>query len=281
MNQPIDGNMPAEGNETLDSLMAQTRDAPHSIPPFNPANPDVFASQSRQFNEFLLWDEGSLWRLINSEAAYLQMAAFTLRGSPAVAGITQHLDLILEPIDTLANSDPQAEQLAHRVRRAIGSMIRAVMEANGFRKTGVLRAVPPEPRRLFVRSEVYERIPVGENSFDVEFNWDQFALGASFATVRRLAPRMGIRALPSMYSPDKRWFYLSSLDEAVHTTDEEELRVYEAELKKSFQSIRENNPNSLFRLAAYYGDYLEVCMMLYELSTDPDEFADPDQRLEI
>ncbi|MHC9010130.1 hypothetical protein ACYX79_00640 [Stenotrophomonas rhizophila] len=276
---PYKNNPRDEGNETLDRLLVQTRDAPQSIPHFSPADPGRFALQSPQFNDFLNWDEGSLWRLINSEAAYLQMAAFSLRGSPAVAGITQHLDLILQPIDTQAQTDPQAEQLGHRARRAIGSMIRAVLEVNGFRKTGILRAVAPEPRRLFVRSEVYERVPVGEGTEAMEPNWDQFALGSSFATVRKLASRMSIRALPSMYSPDKRWFYLSSLDIAVRTTDEEELRLYEADLKSGYNSIKANNSGSLLRLATYYGDYLEVCTMLYELSTDPDEFADPDLRL--
>lgn len=269
-----------EGNETLTSLLSQAHDAPQSIPHFSPADPGRFAKEAPQFSDFLNWDNGSLWRLINSEAAYLQMAAFSLRGSPAVAGITQHLDLILEPIDTRAETDAGAEKLSHRARRAIGSMIRAVMEANGFRKAGILRAVPPEPRRLFVRSEVYERTPAGESTLEEELNWDQYALGASFASVRRLAPRMSIRALPSMYSPDRRWFYLSSLDIGVCTTDEEDLRRLEHDLGGSVKSIRENNPQSLLRLATYYGDFLEVCTMLHELSTDPYEFADPDARLE-
>lgn len=269
-----------EGNETLSSLLSQIHDAPQSIPHFTPADPGRFTMEAPQFNDFLNWDNGSLWRLINSEAAYLQMAAFSLRGNPAVAGITQHLDLILEPLDTRAESDALAEKLSHRARRAIGSMIRAVLEANGFRKAGILRAVPPEPRRLFVRAEVYERIPAGESTLEEELNWDQYALGASFASVRRLAPRMSIRALPSMYSPDKRWFYLSSLDIGVRTTDEEKLRRLELDLGGSVKSIRDNNPQGLLRLATYYGDFLEVCTMLHELSTDPYEFADPDSRLE-
>jgi len=269
-----------EGNDTLSSLLSQAHDAPQSIPHFTPADPGRFAIEAPQFNDFLNWDHGSLWRLINSEAAYLQMAAFSLRGKPAVAGITQHLDLILEAIDTRAETDAVAEKLSHRARRAIGSMIRAVLEANGFRKAGILRAVPPEPRRLFVRAEVYERIPAGESTLEEELNWDQYALGASFASVRRLAPRMSIRALPSIYSPNRRWFYLSSLDIGVLTTDEEKLRCLEHDLRGCIRSIRDNTPQNLLRLAAYYGDFLEVCIMLHELSTDPYEFADPDARLE-
>ncbi|MCU1137064.1 hypothetical protein [Stenotrophomonas maltophilia] len=268
--------------KTLLQRMSLAKEPPLAIAPFQAANPDHFAANAPQFRDLLQWDSGSLWALINSESAYQQMAAFTLRGLPAVASITHHLDLILEPIDSQAETDDAAGALAHRLRRAIGSMIRAVMEANGFRKTGVLRAVPPEPRRLFAKAEVYERIPVGEAMAmaNDQFPWDQHALGASFASIRKLAPHLSIRALPSMYSPDRRWFYLSSLDIDVLTTDEEELRLLLPQLKLGYQSALDNNPKSHLRLAAYRGDFIEVCMMLSDLATDPDEFADPDTLLD-
>lgn len=266
--------------KTLLQRMSLAIEPPLAISPFQAANPDHFAVNSPQFRDLLQWDNGSLWALINSEAAYQQMAAFSLRGLPAVASITHHLDCILEPIDGQAELDDAASALAHRIRRGIGSMIRTVMEANGFRKTGVLRAVPPEPRRLFAKAEVYERIPPGEGTVRDEFPWDQHALGASFAAVRRLAPHLSIRALPSMYSPDKRWFYLSSLDIDVLTTDEEELRSLLPQLKQGYQSALDNNPKSHLRLAAYRGDFIEVCLMLSDLATDPDEFVDPDTLLD-
>lgn len=266
--------------KTLLQRMSLANEPPLAIAPFQPANPDHFAVNAPQFRDLLQWDNGSLWALINSESAYQQMAAFTLRGLPAVASITHHLDLILEPIDSQAEADDAAGALAHRLRRAIGSMIRAVMEANGFRKTGVLRAVPPEPRRLFAKAEVYERIPVGEAMTTDQFPWDQHALGASFASIRKLAPHLSIRALPSMYSPDRRWFYLSSLDIDVLTTDEEELRSLLPQLKRGYQSALDNNPKSHLRLAAYRGDFIEVCLMLSDLATDQDEFADPDTLLD-
>ncbi|MEC4339617.1 hypothetical protein VPH13_12915 [Stenotrophomonas pavanii] len=261
-------------------ILTDQREPPQAISPFQPANPEHFAASAPHFRDLLQWDRGSLWSLINSEAAYQQMAAFSLRGLPAVASITHHLDVILEPIDSQAELDDAAGALAHRLRRAIGSMIRAVMEANGFRKTGVRRAVPPEPRRLFAKSEVYERIPAGASQVSDEFPWDQYALSATFATIRKLAPHLSIRALPSMYSPDRRWFYLSSLDIDVLITDEEELRSLLPQLKQGYQSALDNNPKSHLRLAAYRGDFIEVCMMLSDLATDPDEFADPDTLLD-
>jgi len=64
-------------------------------------------------------------------------------------------------------------------------MIREVMEANGYRKTGKLRAVPPEPRRLFVRAEVFERAPLPREP--KTFDWDRYVMAAPFHQVRQLS----------------------------------------------------------------------------------------------
>lgn len=146
-------------------------------------------------------------------------------GLPAVASITHLLAPILAPIDELAETDPEAGKTADRARRAIGSMVRVVLEANGFRKTGTQRAVPPEPRRLFVRAEVYEQAPPAPPEEGEFFDWDKYALQASFANVHSLSPDLGGRPLPSMYSPDQRWFLLSSLDIDVPTASEDQLRL--------------------------------------------------------
>jgi hypothetical protein len=41
------------------------------------------------------------------------------------------------------------------VKKGIGAMVCAIMEANGYEKTGVKKAVPPFPYRVFSRGEVY------------------------------------------------------------------------------------------------------------------------------
>jgi len=43
------------------------------------------------------------------------------------------------------------------LKRSIGTLVCAVMEANGYAKTGIQRAVPPVPERIFHAAEVYQR----------------------------------------------------------------------------------------------------------------------------
>lgn len=102
---------------------------PHSYPAFRPADATLFAAQSPQFRDFLEWEGGVLWELLNSETSYQRMAAFSLSGMPAVASLTHHLSVILEPVDELGETDASAASLGDRARRAIGSMIRVVIES--------------------------------------------------------------------------------------------------------------------------------------------------------
>ena len=192
------------------------------ISPFRAASREGFRARAPVFADLVDHDQGRLWNLINSEASYIRMVVLTQSGMPAVAGITPQLDAFLRPIDDQAESDPDAERLADRLRRGIGSMVREVMEANGFHKTGQLRAVPPEPRRIFRRAEVYTQSPRVEPA---DFDWDGFLAKADYAAVRRLSPELDRRRPPSMYSPDKRSLYLTSLDTDVSCDDESALRA--------------------------------------------------------
>ncbi len=250
-----------------------------SYPEFRPAEAERFASQSPQFRDFLNWEDGVLWELLNSEASYQRMAAFSLSGMPAVASLTHHLSVILEPVDELGETDPSAASLADRARRAIGSMIRVVMETNGFRKTGLLKGVAPDPRRLFVRASVYELIPIGEGAEPEPFNWDRYVHRASFINVLSLSPWIGSRAVPSMYGPDRRWFYLSSEDVDVPVNDEEQLRIRLAQIKARFEILLKDSPRNFVKLGVYQTDFYEICRMLDGIVNDPDEFSDPEHLL--
>ncbi len=247
---------------------------------FRPVDAESFQESSPHFGDFVTWNQGRLWQLINSEPVYRQMAAFSLRGLPAVASITHLLAPILAPIDELAETDPEAGKTADRARRAIGSMVRAVLEANGFRKTGTQRAVPPEPRRLFVRAEVYEQAPPAPPEEGESFDWDKYAVQASFANVRSLSPDLGGRPLPSMYSPDRRWFLLSSLDIDVPTASEDQLRIALDAVKRSYQAERSKPTLNYRRLWVHQIDFYELCNLLFGLVSDADEFADPQELLE-
>lgn len=246
------------------------------IPPFRSADPEDFRKQAPQFAEFLGYAGGRLWGLINSEASYIPMAVYTHNDMPAVAALTQALEDFLGPVDERAESDPEAAVVAKNLRQAIGSMIRAVMEANGFRKTGRVRSVPPEPRRMFRRSEVYKKVlPDGPPDFD----WDAFLGHASFAEVRRLSPELDGRRPPSIYDPDKRLYYSSSLDQAIECQEETDLRLsYEALLANWRHHAREPllRPLQLHTLRV---DITEVVGMLMKVVEDPEEFADFELKL--
>ena len=209
------------------------------FPPFRPADAAKFRDRAQMFASFVDWDGGRLWAAINSETAFNQMVAFTSRGLPAVAGITHILDRFLIEIDDLALHDAGAGREADQLRRAIGSMVREVLEANGYRKTGNLRAVPPEPRRLFVRAEVFERAPLPRDS--KPFDWDRYAMAASFHEVRQLSPELANRRLPSMYSPDRAWFYISSLDLDVPCVDVGKVEIALLKMRDMYQSRQKPN----------------------------------------
>jgi len=213
------------------------------FPPFRPADAAKFRERAQMFASFVDWDAGRLWGAINSETAFNQMVAFTSRGLPAVAGITHILDPLLIDIDDRALRDSEAERQADQVRRAIGSMIREVMEANGYRKTGKLRAVPPEPRRLFVRAEVFKRAPLPREP--KPFDWDRYVMAAPFHHVRQLSPELGNRRLPSMYSPDRAWFYISSLDLDVPCGDVQSLEIALLQMRDMYGSRRNSDLSPL------------------------------------
>ena len=238
-----------------------------SIPPFKPASQDSFRERAPIFADLIDYDYGRLWNLINSEAAYIRMVVLTQSGMPAVAGITHQLDMFLRPLDDRA--DPEAERLADRLRRGIGSMIREVMSANGYEKTGQLRAVPPEPRRIFRRAEVYALAPAAGPP---DFNWDSFLEAARYAEVRRLSPELGRRTPTSMYSPDKRSYFMTSLDLDVSCGDEMSLRAMYRMLREEWDTQVRTPYERPLRLHTLRIDIGEVASMLVELVDSPEEF---------
>lgn len=240
------------------------------FPIFNPADAGKFRNRAQMFASFVDWDAGRLWAAINSETAFNQMVAFTSRGLPAVAGITHILDPFLTDIDDRALRDPDTEREADQLRRAIGSMIREVLEANGYRKTGKLRAVPPEPRRLFVRAEVFERAPLPREP--KPFDWDHYVRDARFHEVRQLSPELSNRRLPSMYSPDRAWFYISSLDLDVSCGDVRRVEIALLQMRDMYRS-RQNPDLSPFKAFVMDLDLQELEAIFERLTGEPAQCA--------
>ncbi len=236
------------------------------FPLFRPADAAKFRNRAQMFASFVDWDAGRLWAAINSETAFNQMVAFTSRGLPAVAGITHILDPFLIEIDDRALRDPEKEREADQLRRAIGSMIREVMDANGYCKTGKLRAVPPEPRRLFVRAEVFERAPLPRDP--KPFDWDRYARDAPFNEVRQLSPELGNRRLPSMYCPDRAQFYISSLDLDVSCGDVRKVEIALLQMRDMHQA-RQNSDLTPFKAFVMDLDLQELEAIFERLTGEP------------
>jgi hypothetical protein len=247
------------------------------IPPFRAADPDKFRQQAPQFAEFLTFASGRLWALINSEPSYIQMAVYTHNGMPALAALTHALDPFIAPLDDEGEHNGAAKVQASNLRKAIGSMVRAVMEANGFGKTGEKRGVPPEPRRIFKSGEVFRQAPPAGTP--PEFDWDCFLGQASFADVRRLSPELDGRRPPSLYSPDKKLYYSSSLDTDVECANEQDLRSTYKSLMESWRHHAHEPLRRPLKLHTLRVDITEVVGLLGKIVDDPNEFEDIEVRL--
>jgi len=117
---------------------------------FNPVDIDSFANTHRMFYSVLkdhpfdflghlnTWDSFTNMRVVTDALFY-----------PAVAGIVNSCSkAILET----------PEDKRDAVKKAIGAFTCAVMEKNGYAKTGTKKAVPPIPERIFKTGEIYQRI---------------------------------------------------------------------------------------------------------------------------
>jgi hypothetical protein len=121
---------------------------PLNYPAFNEANVVDFQAKYRNFAPLIHRTDLQLWTTLNSEAAYSHMRSATVCwGYPAVAGITFLIAPILEKV--------KAADIDY-VKKGTGAMVCCIMEANGYQKTGVKKAVPPFPYRIFSRGEVYQ-----------------------------------------------------------------------------------------------------------------------------
>lgn len=114
---------------------------------FRPAMANDFRKRCPQFSKGLDWGGGRLWNLINSELAFDQLAISSQDGLPAISGIANFLAPILVAVDDKAERDA--------LKRAIGSMICEVLQANEYRKSGQIRVRHPIARQMFFRAAVF------------------------------------------------------------------------------------------------------------------------------
>lgn len=110
--------------------------------------PDVadVATSAPQYARFAQEEGRFIFEAVMNPEAFLRARAVTLAlNLPAVAGIASMYEQAFRGGREL-DSDKHS-------RHAVGSFVRIMMEANGFRKTGRKRAVP---HPAFSKAEVYE-----------------------------------------------------------------------------------------------------------------------------
>ncbi|WP_296254346.1 MULTISPECIES: hypothetical protein [unclassified Pseudomonas] len=120
------------------------------MPVFRPADMELFAkTHPAQFNE-LQAHSFNFIDFVNSEESFTNMRVVTdALELPAIAGIVKAC------AEAILTTSPNQKRLT--LKRSIGTLVCAVMEANGYAKTGIQRAVPPVPERIFHAAEVYRR----------------------------------------------------------------------------------------------------------------------------
>ena len=130
-------------------VMAFIAEGSH-MPPFYPANMEIYAKvHGSQYKELMAHDFDFVG-FLNSEEAFTHMRVVTdALELPAIAGVVK---LLSEPI---MNTSPNSKRMS--LKRSIGTLVCEVMEANGYVKTGIQRAVPPVPARIFSAAEVYKK----------------------------------------------------------------------------------------------------------------------------
>jgi len=120
------------------------------MPTFCQADLEIYAKvHAAQYKE-LKAHEFDFIGFINSEEAFTCMRVVTdALELPAIAGVVK---LLAEPI---MSTSPNSKRMS--LKRCIGTIVCEVMEANGYVKTGLQRAVPPVPARIFSAAEVYKK----------------------------------------------------------------------------------------------------------------------------
>ena len=112
-----------------------------------------------------------------------------------------------------------------------------------------------------------------------DFNWDRFSSLEKFSEIQKLSPDLGNRRLPTMYSPDKRFLYLSSQDIGIETDNQDELRSVLSAIKSTYDSALRAKPVNHFKAYVSQIDFREVCQLLAQCTGELEEFADPDHLL--
>ena len=111
------------------------------------------------------------------------------------------------------------------------------------------------------------------------FDWDSFFRQAGYLEIQRLSPELSRYRHPSCFSPDRQWFYISTQDFDVETSDEEALLNALQSVKATYHQLVFSNERDLFRRGRVHNDFLVLCDLLAAVAADPSPYRDPDALL--
>ena len=110
----------------------------------------------------------------------------------------------------------------------------------------------------------------------IDFDWDHHFSTASFKTIRALSPELNRRRLPSGFSPDRKFYYISPLDSDVRTDDIEDLKAELSRLGEDFHSLDDED---YARRYLIHVDFTQICLMLLDLEGPDNDYGLPDEVL--
>ena len=114
-----------------------------------------------------------------------------------------------------------------------------------------------------------------------DFDWDKYLSCASYNEVRANSPDLSSRRPPTLYSPDRKWIYLSSQDVDLETNNLIELKSMLRAISSSFKISTEKHEADYKKLWLLRIDCFEVCALIANLVDDLEEYSDPDSFLGV
>ena len=116
----------------------------------NIPNVDLFVAKHKAYGNYVLREGKFLFKLIVSPESFLKAKIATDEFEyPAVAGIAKAVH------EEAMNRGMWSDETKGYIKQCTGAIMCALMEANGYRKSGRKKAIP---FREFTKGEVYEEV---------------------------------------------------------------------------------------------------------------------------
>ncbi|WP_369927611.1 hypothetical protein [Xanthomonas sp. NCPPB 2632] len=112
-----------------------------------------------------------------------------------------------------------------------------------------------------------------------EPDWDRYMAGITLGKLHDHAPAFGAFERIPVFSPQREWLLLASLDIAVRTGDLAELQSVLPQLAHKYGRCgREGGLQYKYAFQAWV-EFFAVCSLLSGLDVDEDDYRDPDDLL--